>query len=814
MEELKKGGIFEISDLKNVRISIGEIVEAGEKEGRAGEGEWKEREPMGPHPMPRIATLRDWDFKLLNRYKPFYAPLCDMCCLCTYGKCDLTGNKKGACGIRMDAQHGRIVLLACLVGCSAHCGHGRHLLHDMIKKFGRDVPIDFGPEVDIEAPLTRLVCGIKPRTIGDYEKVFNYIEEQIVQLADALHTGQEGSYLDFESKALHMGMLDSLNKEAADIIQIACYKMPSGFTGVGDGPDVPLVDVGIGTIETEKPVIIVIGHNVPPAADIGDYLTEKGLEEVVELGGICCTSIDTTRVYKKAKIASALGRQLRVLRAGIADVVVVDEQCIRADVLELCQKTHSPLIATNDKAMHGLVDRTDDDPDKIVADLVSERVPGVVILEPDQVGEVAVRTALEMDRKRRKLSFILTDAEFKHWVGECIQCGGCTLACPNGLRIGEANKSAAALGDTKPLADLFDLCVGCGRCEQVCKKHIPIVDVITKAAYPQVKAEKGRMRIGRGPVWDSEIREVGAPIVLGTIPGIIAPIGCGNYPNGTKDAWLIVKEFAERNYIVTLTGCMAIDAALWKDEDGKTLYEQHHGGFDAGGVLNIGSCVSNAHIHDAAIKVASIFAGRPLRGNYEEIADYILSRVGACGVAWGAMSQKAASIATGFNRLGVPAVVGPHGAKYRRAFLGRADRSEDWRIIDATDGSEVFVEPGPQHLLVACETVEEALPMIAKLCFRPSDTDRGRSIKLTHYIDLSQKYLSAYPPDWHLFVRTASDLPIAAKGELLKKLEDEQGWVVDWKTKKIKEGPIRGYNPSFNPTNLERLVRGRGKGKK
>jgi len=115
---------------------------------------------------------------------------------------------------------------------------------------------------------------------------------------------------------------------------------------------------------------------------------------------------------------------------------------------------------------------------------------------------------------------------------------------------------------------------------------------------------------------------------------------------------------------------------------------------------------------------------------------------------------------------------------------------------------------------VACETVEEALPMIAKLCFRPSDTDRGRSIKLTHYIDLSQKYLSAYPPDWHLFVRTASDLPIAAKGELLKKLEDEQGWVVDWKTKKIKEGPIRGYNPSFNPTNLERLVRGRGKGKK
>ncbi len=793
MEEIKKGGIFTIPELQNVRISIGEIIEEEE--------EW---EPMGPHPMPRIATLRDWDFKLLNRYKPFYAPLCDMCCLCTYGKCDLTGNKRGACGIRMDAQQGRIVLLACLVGCSAHCGHGRHLLHDMIKKFGRDVPIDFGPEVNIEAPLTRLVCGIKPKTIGDYDRVFSYIEEQIVQLADALHTGQEGSYMDFESKALHMGMLDSLNKEAADIVQIACYGMPSSFAG--SGPDVPLVDVGIGTIDTNKPVIIVIGHNVPPAADIGVYLTENDLEDKVELGGICCTSIDTTRVYNKAKVVSALGRQLRVLRAGIADVVVIDEQCIRADVLELCQHTHSPMIATNDKAMHGLENRTDDDPDKIVDDLVSGRVPGVIILEPDQVGEVAVRTALQVDKKRKALSYILSDAEFTRYVNDCIQCGSCTLACPNGLRIGEANKSAAA-GNVKPLADLFDICVGCGRCEQVCKKHIPIVDVVTKAAYPQLKEEKGKMRVGRGPVWDSEIRDVGAPLVLGTIPGIIAPIGCGNYPNGTKDAWLIVKEFAERNYIVTLTGCMAIDCALWKDEEGKTLYETHHGGFDAGGVLNIGSCVSNAHIHDAAIKVASIFAGRPLRGNYEEIADYILSRVGACGVAWGAMSQKAASIATGFNRLGVPAVVGPHGAKYRRAFMSRPDRKEDWTLIDATDGSRVYVEPGPQDLLVACETVEEAMPMMAKLCFRPSDTDRGRSIKLTHYIDLNQKYLNAYPPDWHLFVRAASDLPIATRNELLKKLEDEQGWKIDWKMKKIVEGPIRAYNPSFNPTNLERLIR-------
>ena len=91
-----------------------------------------------------------------------------------------------------------------------------------------------------------------------------------------------------------------------------------------------------------------------------------------------------------------------------------------------------------------------------------------------------------------------------------------------------------------------------------------------------------------------------------------------------------------------------MSAGSYKNEEGKTLYEEFPGGFEAGGVLNVGSCVSNPHIAGAAIKVANIFAKRNLRGNYEEIADYIHNRVGAVGLAWGAYSQKAASIASGF----------------------------------------------------------------------------------------------------------------------------------------------------------------------
>ena len=62
--------------IKNLELSIGKLVDDS----------WEE--PMGPTPMPGLATLRDWDMKLLKKYKPFYLPVCDLCCQCTFGKCD------------------------------------------------------------------------------------------------------------------------------------------------------------------------------------------------------------------------------------------------------------------------------------------------------------------------------------------------------------------------------------------------------------------------------------------------------------------------------------------------------------------------------------------------------------------------------------------------------------------------------------------------------------------------------------------------------------------------------------------------------
>ncbi|TRZ68120.1 MAG: CO dehydrogenase/acetyl-CoA synthase complex subunit epsilon [Methanothrix sp.] len=800
----KVEGSFTVEDMKNVQINIGAVVKE--------EDEWDQ--PMGPYPFPSISTLRDWDFKLLQRYRVYYNPICDRCTLCTYGPCDLTGDKRGACGIDQAAHQGKIVLLAVLMGTCAHCAHGRHLYHWCLERFG-DMPFDMGPAILMDAPLTRTICGIKPKTIKDFGPVLSYIEEEVAQLVASCHTGQEGHYMDFESKALHCGMLDSLGKEVSDMIQIIAYDMPRG------DPDAPLVEIGMGCLDQNKGVLITYGHNLAGAAEAIIYAEDNDLWEQVDIGGVCCTAIDNTRIGAglghptlprnlgtKSKVAGAMGWWRKLVRGGVMDCVMVDEQCVYCDVIQDCEPRKIPVICSNEKILYNLVNRTDDPVDEIVDDLVNFRVPGVIVLDPIKAGEVAIKTAIAVKPKRAdaQKEIFLTEEEFKKQVEACTQCNTCVFSCPPHINISNAMKEAAK-GNLEPFSSTYEVCVGCRRCEQVCPQDIPIMECYAYANQEYIRNHRFKMRAGRGPVLDTEIRTVGAPLCLGTIPGVIAIIGCSNYPNGTKDCYDIAREFAARGYIVVATGCMAMDMSLYTDEEGKTIWEQYPGAFDGRNVCNIGSCVSNAHAHGAGIKVATIYAARNERGNYDDIADYILNKVGACGIAWGAFSQKAASIATGFNRLGVPAVVQSHSVMYRRAFLGRTDVKEDWEIIDARDGSRVYCEPAPEHLLYVAETVEEAILMLAKLCIRPSDNNMGRMIKLTHYCDISMKYYGQLPPDWPIYVRHAAELPLAWKDAMMHELEDKYGWKIDWKLKKILEGPIRKSDVGFDPTNIERKIR-------
>jgi len=758
--------------IKDLQSDIGHIKDLEVSIGRITRENWTE--PQGPTPFPSLAALRDWDRKLLGRYQPFYLPFCDLCCLCTFGKCDLTGSKRGACGINMPAQQSRIVLLSACIGAATHVSHARELVSHAIRKFGSEYPLDPGGlAVEVEAPVMRLVCGVKPVRLGDLETVLDYCENQVTQLLSVAHTGQEADPLDFESKVFHAGMIDQVGMEAADIAQISAFGYPKA------DPEAPLTDLGMGTVDTEKPVILVIGHNVPPSIAIIDYLSEHRLLEQVEVTGICCTSIDAARYSPATKIIGPMSWQIRYIRSGIPDVIVVDEQCIRTDALIEAQRIQAPFIATSAKNCCGLPDRTRDPADEIVTDMESGKITGVLILDPDKAGEVAVRVARAVAPERKKYGTLLPVEKIAEVAKTCTQCKQCRRACPNDLHVPESMK-AAGKGNMAMISEIYDECIGCTRCEQACPQKIPIHSLIVSAAAHKIKDEKFRIRAGRGAIQDIEIRKVGGPIVLGEIPGVVAFVGCANYPKGGKEVAEMAVEFAKRRYIVCTSGCAAMSVAMYKNEDGLTPYEQYPGSFDAGGIVNVGSCVSNAHIAGAAIKIASIFARRNLRGNYEEIADYVHNRVGAVGVAWGAMSQKAAAIAAGFWRLGVPVVVGPHGTKYRRMLLGRGDREKDWYVNDQRSGEPVYVGPAPEHLFFAAETKEEAMVMVSKLCMRPNDTTKGRAIKLTHYIDLHKRMFGTIPEDIPRYVRTMADIPVTMKEDIARILVQ-----ADWKERPV-----------------------------
>ena len=759
--------------IKNFEFSIGHLVDDS----------WEE--PMGPTPMPGLTTLRDWDLTLLNKYKPFQLPRCDVCCQCTFGKCDLSGGKRGACGIEMRGQSSRRVLLDCSVGAASHTAHARHLVDHLIKKHGSRYPLDIGGlSIDVEAPITRLLTGIKPKTLGDLEEVLDYCETEITHCLSAVHTGNEGNYLDFESKAFQAGRMDHLGMEIGDIAQISALDFPKA------DPEAPLIEMGIGSVDKLKPVILVIGHNVVPSISVIDFMKENNLEDVLEVVGLCCTAFDITRNYKRGKIIGPISWQLRFIRTGLADVVILDEQCVRIDIFSEANRAKIPVIAASEKNCMGFRNRTNDPIEEIVSDLVTGKVPGVLILDSDKVGEVAVKVAQQIAPKRQKFTTLPEIKEIKELVKTCTHCNLCRRTCPEDLEISEAFTDVAE-GSMAKLAKLYETCIGCGRCEQICHVNLAIHSFIVKAGEKTMLGDTNLCRCGRGAVQDIEIRNVGSPIVLGEIPGVIAVVGCTNYPKGGKDVYDICREFANRRYIVLTSGCSAMSAGSYKNEEGQTLYEEFTGDFAAGGVVNVGSCVANSHIAGAAIKVANIFAKRSLRGNYEEIADYIHNRIGAVGLAWGAYSQKAASIASGFESLGIPVLVGPQGSKFNRMLLGREDKKEAWEVFDARSGDKVNAGPAPEHLFQSVETKEEAIVTIAKLCIRPNDTFKGRSIKLSNYIDLHKRFYGIMPQDVDKFVRTKADIPLTMKNDILKILKEKK-----WKESIVPD-----------PTLLPRMIR-------
>ena len=127
-------------------------------------------------------------------------------------------------------------------------------------------------------------------------------------------------------------MVDHVGMEVGDIAQISVFGFPKA------DPEAPLVKLGIASVDRTKPVVMCIGHNVVPSVGIIDYAKDHKVDDKIEVVGLCCTAHDMTRYYTRARVVGPISWELRFIRAGLADIVVLDEQCIRTDMSQKKQQ--------------------------------------------------------------------------------------------------------------------------------------------------------------------------------------------------------------------------------------------------------------------------------------------------------------------------------------------------------------------------------------------------------------------------------------------------------------------------------------------
>ncbi len=735
LDEVTSGGIT----VKGLEISIDEVLREISK-------------------FPDVLDLRSWDVLLVSRYSPKIVPGFTLCALCTYGPCDLTKGR-GVCGIDAAGNHVRMLTIAVSLGLSSLINRSRKM-YELCKKFlDLNDKVEINPEITITTPNISLITGFTPKCIRDLEILIKYLSYQNSKVQDSLTVFREINPLDLASRMLHLGMLSHIACEIIDTLELLILKK------LGISVEPKLSTFKFTNELFEKPTILYIGESSIPLVEISRQIEKMNLGKpgiTINVIAATCNLVNIDGIMYLGSPQYAIP----LIRLGIPDVILIDDTCINGVVVNEALKSSSIVISLSDSTTYlsSRLSESDiyEECDKLIASKFA------YIDDICEASQLAIITSIRVHGKRIMDIIKHINYDIKSLLEKCDLCGECSKRCPLNLDIVNALEKLKK-GDENEIFNIANRCVWCGLCEEVCPQNVKILSILARYFL----SSEVRISTRAPPLTDQVIRSIGAPIVLGEIPGVIAFVGCTNIREKLEDICKIVHEFAKRGFIVLVSGCIMHMLGKYRTEEGLSLYEEY-GELGRGCIINVGPCSALSEISGIAIRVANIFAGRKIQGNYEEIADYILNRVGACGIGWGAATHKILSIAVGFLRLGIPIIVGPQCSK-----LGILLQGEDinkFTGIDMKTGKKVFTGPAPQHLLHLAKTPEECLIMAVKLCIRPGDTSKGRAVKLSHYIDLYKRFYGKLPPDLHLFIRTEADIPITYRDEVLQYLKE-----IKWK---------------------------------
>jgi len=727
-------------------------------------------------PFAGFQDLAEWDRVLLERYQPLYLSWQTTCDHCGKGPCDLR-RAKGLCGLDLDTYQAKLSLLDACKGAIAQVSRSRDLLNYALKLFGGEKGISLGKSIGYPSNNIAVLTGMNPRNLSELNRALSYAESQILELQASAELAQRDAS-DLEKKTLHVGSLIFLAMEVEELIKICCF----GFSSVGD---LELTDyanypeattwVGLGSVDTSKPVITFVGNNFLAAWSAANYLRENNLEDKIEVCGIGAVGHDLVRFYPKGRVLTSTAKAVKAIRSGIPDVIVASECCLNLDILDDARRVGSKVIATSSKLNLDLPERTGDSIGDIIDELL-RGLPGAIILEPAKAGELAVKLAQKLERKD---SYLLTREQIKEYAAECDECDSCFKVCPNNLPISRALRMAQ--DDFSGLVEIYEKCFFCKRCERACPKGIPIIDLILGASQEEIKQDKFLMRAGRGPLSHLEFRDLTFGLVLGgNGPGIVCLLGCGSYPGSDNELAEMAKEFLERNCVVMTAGCAAADVARHFDEgEGKFIFEQYPSFVGLRGLTNCGGCSAISHILAGVFKLGQLGGGVPTRANYVQSVDYAFQRTPIVVILWGASSDEMYAQAAGFARAGVRVVVGPSGNSFRRYLVGNKYDLEKWWIFDGITGDKREIDPSPPHLIFPVETKEEAIVMTMKLFLMSCDLRESRLSTLDNYTETHEQFFGELPDDWHFYTRSSLELPVKKRMRFLSLLKKEHGWEID-----------------------------------
>ena len=339
-----------------------------------------------------IRKLEDEGIELVWDRLEAQEPQCGYCSLglscrnCAMGPCRIDpfgeGPQKGVCGADADIIVARNLARAVASGAASHSDHGRDLVEvlqrlekvkaysikdeEKLKRLAEEYGIDVGKSVEeIASELAdamledfgskkekiQLVNRAPAKRIEVWEKlgiIPRGIDREVVELMHRTHMGVDNEPTNILLQCLRVSLGDGFGgsmiaTEVSDILF--------------GTPEPKKSTINLATLKENEVNIILHGHNPIVSDAVVEAAMDEGLikmakeagAEGINLAGLCCTGNEVL-MRKGIPMAGNHLIQELVIGTGVADVVIVDYQCIMPGIVDVAKCYHTAVVTTSPKA--------------------------------------------------------------------------------------------------------------------------------------------------------------------------------------------------------------------------------------------------------------------------------------------------------------------------------------------------------------------------------------------------------------------------------------------------------------------------------